>query len=217
LSEVSTKSFFIFLKMTKQEQYKEKMRNIFSPQIVQQIKDRLDLVKFVSRYVQLDRNLKATCPFHSEKTPSFSVHPKKQIWRCFGACGLHGDIFTFVQLIEKLSFSEAIKLLANEAGIAFPKSERFKEYLARNWEVKKELLDHLKLYRWHLKQAELNREDALRLERKQLPPKGRWNSWDAKDFLKEQVIDYKFDHLRKKVKYFIEKLEHKAEEIRKNG
>ena len=192
------------------------MQKIFSSQLLQQIKEKIDLVEFISRYVQLNRNLKSVCPFHPEKTPSFSIHPKKQIWRCFG-CGLHGDILTFVRLIEKLSFSDTVTLLAQEAGVALPKSERFQEYLARRWEVKKELLDHLKLCRGYLKQAELNRQDELRLERRQLPSKKRWDSWDAKDFLKEQLIDFRFDCLRDRMKKIEAGFYEKEKEVRGNG
>lgn len=193
------------------------MRNIFPPHILQQIKERINLVDFVGRYIRLNRNLKAICPFHSENTPSFSIHPNKQTWRCFGACGLHGDIFTFVQLIEKLKFSDAVKLLANEAGIALPQSERFKEYLSRRWEARKALLDRFKMFRFYLKQAQLDREDQLLLERKNLSPRIRWNSWDAKDFLKEQMIDYKFDRLRDRVKKIAEEVYKKEQEVRGNG
>ncbi|MDD2757794.1 MAG: DNA primase [Patescibacteria group bacterium] len=85
----------------------------------QSIKDRVDVVQLIQEYLPLKKsgaNWKAPCPFHHEKTPSFMVHPEKQIWHCFG-CQKGGDIFTFVQEMEGLDFPEALKLLADRAGI----------------------------------------------------------------------------------------------------
>ncbi|MCU0510156.1 MAG: CHC2 zinc finger domain-containing protein [Anaerolineae bacterium] len=67
--------------------------------VIDEIKDRLDIVEVIGTYVQLKkagRSLKGLCPFHNEKTPSFVVFPDSQNWRCFGACGTGGDMFTFV-------------------------------------------------------------------------------------------------------------------------
>lgn len=86
---------------------------------VQAIKDRIDIAQLIQEYVPLKKagiNYKANCPFHHEKTPSFMVQPEKQIWHCFG-CGKGGDIFTFIQEIEGLDFVEALKLLAQRAGV----------------------------------------------------------------------------------------------------
>lgn len=85
----------------------------------QAIKDKLDIVQVIQEYVPLKKagaNWKAPCPFHREKSPSFMVHPEKQIFHCFG-CGKGGDIFTFIQEIEGVDFPEALKLLAERAGI----------------------------------------------------------------------------------------------------
>ncbi len=86
---------------------------------MQQIKDKLSIQDVVSQYVKLDRagsSLRARCPFHAEKTPSFHVSPERGTYHCFG-CGVGGDIFTFVQAIEGLDFKGALKILAEKAGV----------------------------------------------------------------------------------------------------
>ncbi len=85
----------------------------------QAIKDRLDIVQLIGEYVQLKKagvNWKGNCPFHHEKTPSFMVHLEKQFWHCFG-CGKGGDVFSFLQEMEGLDFPEALKILADRAGV----------------------------------------------------------------------------------------------------
>jgi len=80
----------------------------------QEIKDRVDIVDFISTNVSLHhsgRNFVGLCPFHSEKTASFFVFPERQSWRCFGSCATGGDIFTFVQHKENIGFGDAMKML----------------------------------------------------------------------------------------------------------
>ena len=87
---------------------------------VEQVKEKIDIVEYVNARVPLKksgRNFKAPCPFHSEKTPSFYVNPDRQIWYCFGACNEGGDVLSFVQKYEGLEFIEALRVLAEEAGV----------------------------------------------------------------------------------------------------
>ncbi|MCS7214987.1 MAG: DNA primase [Thermodesulfovibrio sp.] len=89
--------------------------------ILEEIKQRLDIVELISEYIDLKKtgqNYRSLCPFHSEKTPSFFVNPSKQIFHCFG-CGKGGDIVTFLMEYEKVSFIEAISILAKKAGLQF--------------------------------------------------------------------------------------------------
>jgi DNA primase len=87
------------------------------------VKQQADIVRVVGEYVQLKKagqNFRGLCPFHSEKTPSFNVHPTRQIYHCFG-CGKGGDVFSFVMEMEKCEFPEAIRLVAEKCGISIPR------------------------------------------------------------------------------------------------
>ena len=94
-----------------------------------QIQERIDIVEVVSAHVQLRRagkNFKACCPFHMEKTPSFVVNPDKQIFHCFG-CGVGGNIFRFLMMIEKKDFREVVEALAERSGVEIPKDRAVDE------------------------------------------------------------------------------------------
>jgi len=89
----------------------------------ERVKQQADIVRVIGEYVRLKKtgaNFTGLCPFHQEKTPSFAVHPVKQIYHCFG-CGVGGDVFKFVMEMEKCSFPEAIRVVAEKCGIAIPK------------------------------------------------------------------------------------------------
>jgi len=87
------------------------------------VKQQADIVRVIGEYVRLKKsgqNFTGLCPFHGEKTPSFAVHPVKQIFHCFG-CGKGGDVFTFVMEMEKCQFPEAVRMVAEKCGIAIPR------------------------------------------------------------------------------------------------
>ncbi len=90
-----------------------------------EIKQRIDLVEFVSRYTQLKKagaTYKGTCPFHSERTPSFVVYPDSGTWHCFGSCSTGGDLFSFLMKKENVDFREALQILAPQAGVSLEES-----------------------------------------------------------------------------------------------
>ena len=114
---------------------------------VQDVKSRLNIVDVVSAYLRLVKSgthFKAPCPFHNEKTPSFMVNEERQIWHCFG-CGKGGDAFSFVMEIEGVDFGEAIKLLAERAGVDLRQYRRERPATAGEVEVPDRTRDILEL------------------------------------------------------------------------
>jgi DNA primase len=108
--------------------------------VTDEIKQRVDIVEFISRYTSLKRAgsvYKGLCPFHSERTPSFVVFPHTGTWHCFGACGTGGDVFTFVMRKESLAFREALEFLAAQVGVelAATGNEAHSEQRTRLYEV----------------------------------------------------------------------------------
>jgi DNA primase len=97
----------------------------YSDDIIQRVRDSSDIVSVVSEYVSLKKagsSYKGLCPFHSEKSPSFNVSPSRHTFHCFG-CGKGGNVITFVMEMEKMPFPEALRHLADKAGIVLPKAE----------------------------------------------------------------------------------------------
>ena len=91
-------------------------------EVIQEVLDKTDIVEWIGRTVSLQKSGKGfigLCPFHSEKTPSFHVRPELRIFKCFG-CGAGGNVIRFVMETEGLEFREAVRMLAEEAGIAYP-------------------------------------------------------------------------------------------------
>ncbi len=90
---------------------------------IDEVKQKLDIAEVIGQYATLKkagRNLTALCPFHSEKHPSFFVYPEQQSWHCFGACNTGGDVFAFIMKKEGMDFGEALRTLAQRAGVTLP-------------------------------------------------------------------------------------------------
>jgi DNA primase len=125
------------------------------------VKQQADIVRVIGEYVRLKKsgqNFSGLCPFHGEKTPSFAVHPVKQIFHCFG-CGKGGDVFTFVMEMEKCPFPEAVRVVAEKCGIAIPKpKERSPEERKENQQRSALLEMHREAQTFFVKQLETTAE-----------------------------------------------------------
>jgi DNA primase len=110
----------------------------------QSVKQQVDIVKIIEGYIRLRKagaqNYSGLCPFHKEKSPSFSVHAVRQFYHCFG-CGVSGDVFSFVGKIESVTFPEAIRIVAQKAGIPLPKREFSSPEEAAEARMRGKLLD----------------------------------------------------------------------------
>lgn len=170
---------------------------------VREVKSRLDITEVIGDYVTLRKkgqNYWAKCPFHNEKTPSFSVSSERQTFHCFG-CGKGGDVFTFIMEIENLDFKEALERLAERAGVklqGFSGIDHGKRVFRGN--ILKHSLDHFmrslqdssgEVARTYLARRSITKEDMIRFELGWAPP-----SWDSLfrylsnlNFTEEQIIE----------------------------
>ena len=101
----------------------------YSDEIIEEVRSRNDIVDVISTYVKLQKKGSSyfgLCPFHNEKSPSFSVSRQKQMYYCFG-CGAGGNVFTFLMEYENFTFVEALRYLADRAGVELPKPEYSEE------------------------------------------------------------------------------------------
>jgi len=110
----------------------------------QTVKQQADIVKVIEQYIRLRKsggvNFSGLCPFHKEKSPSFSVHAVRQFYHCFG-CGVSGDVFSFVSKIENVSFPESVRIVAQKCGIPLPKKEYSSPEEAAEARLRRKLLD----------------------------------------------------------------------------
>ncbi len=108
------------------------------------VKQQADIVRIIGDYIKLKKagaqNYSGLCPFHGEKTASFSVHATRQFYHCFG-CGVSGDVFSFVQKIENITFPESVRLVAQKLGIPLPKTTYSSPAEARDAKLRAQLLD----------------------------------------------------------------------------
>jgi DNA primase len=125
------------------------------------VKQQADIVRVVGEYIRLKKsgqNFTGLCPFHGEKTPSFAVHPVKQIYHCFG-CGKGGDVFNFVMEMDKVPFPEAVRIVAEKCGIAIPKpKERSPEERKENQQRASLIEMHREAQAFFVKQLESTAE-----------------------------------------------------------
>jgi DNA primase len=123
----------------------------------EKVKQQADIVRVVGEYVRLKKsgqNFTGLCPFHAEKSPSFAVHPTKQIYHCFG-CGVGGDVFKFVMEMEKCTFPEAIRIVAEKCGISIPRpKERSPEERKENQQRSVLVEMHREAQTFYVKQIE---------------------------------------------------------------
>ncbi len=174
--------------------------------VIDEIKERLDIVEVISTYVPLSkagRNYKGLCPFHTEKTPSFFVFPETQSWHCFGACSTGGDVFSFVMKRENLDFGEALSFLAARAGVELKPREPGQEAEDSRLERLRAIVADAAIYYHYL----LGKSSEAALARSYLEQRGlkpeTWELWqlgyalDSWDALRDRLSSkgYRFEEI----------------------
>src|SRR5579872_2871778 len=116
----------------------------FPSDFAQTVKQQADIVRIIGDYVKLKKagaqNYAGLCPFHGEKTPSFSVHATRQFYHCFG-CSASGDVFSFIQKMENITFPESVRFVAQKLGIPLPKASYATEGEAKEARLRGQLLE----------------------------------------------------------------------------
>ena len=184
------------------------MIGFFPQHVIDEIRDRADIVDLISNYVPLKKagqNYKALCPFHDEKTPSFNVNAAKQIYRCFG-CGKGGNVFTFVMESEKVTFPQAVEIIADKIGYKLPQTRR--DVSEEEGAVNKKSLYEINARaakRYHATLREKDGETALQYLQKRgisdssIKTFGIGFAPDSWDFLVSKVKDAKFLELMARI------------------
>ena len=148
------------------------MSKMYSEELIEEIRSRNDIVDVISGYVLLKKSgtsYKAKCPFHTEKTPSFSVSPDKQIYHCFG-CGVGGNVISFIMSIENLGFIDALKLLADRVGIILPdKNETIDQAKYKNKQVQYNI--HKEAARYYYKNLKKSKSALDYLNKREISSK----------------------------------------------
>src|SRR4051812_40813290 len=145
----------------------------FSQQFIDDLRRQADIVRIINDYVTLKKrgsNWVACCPFHQEKTPSFSVNPSKDIFYCFG-CGKGGSVFNFVMETDHLSFPEAIKTVAAKTGVPLPQKEGDEKHETRRRDAEDVIALNTKALEWWESQLEAE-EPETRSARSYLDNRG---------------------------------------------
>lgn len=171
---------------------------------VQEIKNRLNIIDIIGEYTELKkagRTYKACCPFHKEKTPSFTVSEEKQLFYCFG-CGVGGDMFKFIELQERVDFSEALRILADKAGVKLEKNQTG---------IKKELKDKLR---------EITEESAKFFEQNLQKNQTAQDYFSKRNMQPETVADFRLGYAPDDfhaLHTFLEKKGYNSQEILQSG